>query len=106
MNKLSWPTVGLIGVLGAIAVALATLAHWEAGAILGMVGILAGIGGGAAVGGAVAGKVDVVHAETEAQTRTLQKIERQTNGLSTKEKQDIAEAAAAAVLRQMRGQQQ
>lgn len=102
MNKLTWPTVGLIGVLGATAVALATLADWEAGAVLGVVGILAGIGGGAAVGGAVAAKVEDVHAETEAQTRTLAQIERQTNGLAAAEKQEIAEAAAAAVLRQIR----
>lgn len=101
MNKLTWPTVGLIAVLGGIAVALATLAHWEAGAILGVVGILAGIGGGAAVGGAVAGKVDDVHAETAAQTEVLAKIDHQTNGLSEKERQDIAERAVAAVLRKM-----
>jgi hypothetical protein len=100
MNKLTWPTVGLIAVLGAIAVLLATLAHWEAGAILGAVGILAGIGGGAAVGGAVAGRVDDVHAETTAQNQVLAKIDHQTNGLSDTERQDIAERAAAAVLRQ------
>jgi hypothetical protein len=64
-----------------------------------VVGILAGIGGGAAVGGAVAGKVDVVHAETEAQSETLGRIERQTNGMSTAEKHEIAEAAADAALR-------
>lgn len=101
MTKLTWPAVALIAVLGAIAVALATLAHWEATAILGAVGVLAGIGGGAAVGGAVAGKVEDVHAETHAQSETLAQIERQTNGLSAAERQEIAEAAAAAVLRRM-----
>lgn len=80
MNKLTWPTVGLIAVLGALAVALATLAHWDAGAILGVLGILGGIGGGAAVGGAVAGKVEDVHQETAAQTQVLAKIDHQTNG--------------------------
>ena len=80
MNKLTWPTVGLIAVLGALAVALATLAHWDSGAILGVLGILGGIGGGAAVAGGVAGKVDDVHAETTAQTTQLNAIERRVNG--------------------------
>lgn len=100
MTKLTWPTVGLIAVLGAIAVALATLAHWDAGAILGAIGILAGIGGGAAVGGAVAGKVEDVHAETAAQTEVLAKIDHQTNGLSEAERQDIAVKAVAEAKRQ------
>ena len=60
MQRLTWPAVGLIAVLGGIAVALATLAHWDAGAILGVLGILGGIGGGAAVAGGVAGRVDEV----------------------------------------------
>lgn len=102
MNKLTWPTVGLIAVLGAIAVLLATLAHWEAGAILGAVGILAGIGGGAAVGGAVAGRVDEVHAETAAQTQTLAKIDHQTNGqLAVR---DSRIATLEAQVRQLGGQ--
>lgn len=101
MNKLSWPAVALIAVLAAAAIGLATLAHWDAGAILGILGILGGIGGGAAVGGAVAGKVEDVHAETHQQTQTLAQIERQTNGMSTKEKTEIAELAAAAVLRKI-----
>lgn len=105
MNKLTWPTVGLIAVLGGIAVTLAVLANWDAGAILGVVGILAGIGGGAAVGGAVAGRVEDVQAQTEEQTRTLAKIERQTNGMATAQIQVIAEAAASAVLRQQQQNQ-
>lgn len=80
MNKLSWSSVGLIAVLGAIAVALATLAHWTSGEILGVVGILAGIGGVGVVGGAVAGKVEDVHQATTAQTQTLATIEKNTNG--------------------------
>lgn len=99
MTRLTWPTVGLIAVLGAIAIALATLADWEAGAILGLLGILGGIGGGAAVGGAVANKVEDVHAETARQTSTLQTIARQTNGMAAADRQQIAEAAADAVLR-------
>jgi hypothetical protein len=101
MNKLTWPAVGLIAVLGGIAVLLATLAHWDAGAILGVLGILGGIGGGAAVAGGVAGKVEEVHAQTAAQTSQLDTIERQTNGMSTAEKQDIAERAAAAAIAAM-----
>lgn len=100
MPKLTWPTVGLIAVLGAITVALATLAHWDAGAILGVLGILGGIGGGAAVAGGVAGKVEDVHTETAAQTRTLAKIDHQTNGLSEAERQDIAVKAVAEAKRQ------
>lgn len=103
MTKLTWPTVGLIAVLGAIGVTLATLAHWDPAAILGVLGILGGIGGGAAVGGAVAGKVDDVHAETARQTEKLAQIEHQTNGLSEKERQDVAERAAAAAIRKLGG---
>lgn len=60
MAKLTWPTVGLIAVLGAIAVVLATVAHWDAAAILGVLGVLGGIGGGAAVAGTVGGRVEEV----------------------------------------------
>lgn len=101
-SKLTWPAVTLIAVLAAAAIGLATLAHWEPGAILGAIGILAGIGGGAAVGGAVAGKVDDVHAETARQSKTLAQIEHQTNGVSAAERQDIAERAAAAVLARLK----
>jgi hypothetical protein len=101
MTKLTWPTVGLIGLLGLLALGLATLAHWDAAAILGLVGVLGGLGGGAAVVGTVAGRVEDVHAETAAQTRTLEKIDHQTNGVSERERQDIAERAADAVLRKI-----
>lgn len=100
MNKIAWPTVGLIATLGAIVVALATLAHWDATGIAAVLGILVGVGGGAAVVGTVAGKVDDVHAETAAQTQTLDKIDRQTNGLSDAERQDIAVKAVAEAKRQ------
>lgn len=102
MQKLTWPAVGLIAVLGAIAVTLAAVPHWEAGAILGVLGILGGIGGGAAVAGGVAGRVEEVHAETSAQSSQLATIERQTNGMATAEREDIAQRAAAAVLEQQR----
>ena len=60
MKQLTWPAVGLISVLAATTIALATLAHWDPGAILGVLGILGGIGGGAAVAGGVAGRVEEV----------------------------------------------
>ncbi|MEV6306488.1 hypothetical protein AB0M02_44270 [Actinoplanes sp. NPDC051861] len=104
MKQLTWPAVGLIAVLAGTAIALATLAHWDAGAILGVLGILGGIGGGAAVAGGVAGKVEEVHAETAAQTSQLAVIERQTNGLSTAEREDIARRAAAAAIAAYRAQ--
>lgn len=100
MNKLTWPTVGLIAVLGLIVVALATLAHWDATGIAAVLGLLVGVGGGAAVVGTVAGKVEDVHAETAAQTRTLEKIDHQTNGMSEAEKLDIAVRAVAEAKRQ------
>lgn len=103
-NKLTWPMVGLIAVLGGIALALAAVAHWDAAAILGLLGLLAGVGGGAAVAGGVAGKVEDVHNETADQTKTLAKIERNTNGLSEVERQDIANRAAAAAVAAMRSQ--
>jgi hypothetical protein len=71
MNRLTWPAVALIGVLAGVAVALATLADWDTTAILGVLGVLAGIGGGAAVAGGVAGKVEDVHDATTAQNATL-----------------------------------
>jgi uncharacterized protein HemX len=97
-TRLTWPAVGLIAVLGAIAVALAVLTDWGSGEILGLVGVLAGIGGGAAVAGTVAGRVDQVHAETAAQSETLARIDHQTNGQSSAERQDIADRAAAAAI--------
>lgn len=102
MTKLSWPTVGLIGVLGAIVVALATLAHWDATGIAAVLGILVGVGGGAAVVGTVSGKVEEVHAETTAQTRTLEKIDHQTNGQLAARDARIADLEAQ--LRRLGGQ--
>lgn len=80
MQKLSWPTVGLIGLLGAIAVALSTLAHWSSDQILAVIGVLGGLGGSAAVAGGVGARVDQLHAETAAQTPVLQQVERRLNG--------------------------
>lgn len=87
LRQLSWQTVGLVAVLGALALGLASLTHWDSGAILGLVGVLVGIGGGAAVAGARAETVDrigetadQIHEETAAQTDTLGTIARRLNG--------------------------
>lgn len=80
MKQLTWPAVGLIAVLGAVTIGLAAFTDWGSGEILGLVGILAGIGGGAAVAGGVSGRVDQLAAETTAQTSQLETIGRRVNG--------------------------
>lgn len=104
MKQLTWPAVGLIAVLGVIALALATLARWDAAAILGILGILGGIGGGAAVAGGVSGRVDEIAAETTAQTATLQTIDRRTNGELDARIAAGSRAAADLVLTELRDQ--
>lgn len=104
MQKLSWPAVGLIAVLAGVAVALATLAGWQAPEILGVLGVLGGIGGGAAVTSAVAGRVDQVAAETAAQTPVLQEVAHRVNGDLDRRIEAGAEHAAAAVLQELRAQ--
>lgn len=83
-KQLTWPTVGLIAVISGVTIALATLTEWQSGEILGVAGLLAGIGAGAAVGGAasagMAGQVEAVRTETQAQTQQLTNIERRVNG--------------------------
>ncbi|GIE29954.1 hypothetical protein Ait01nite_029990 [Actinoplanes italicus] len=84
MSKLTWQAVGLTAVIGALGVALATLAAWPASDVIAVCAVLAGISGGALAGtAAVSGvqqQVAAVHAETTAQTGTLQTIEHRTNG--------------------------
>ena len=91
MTRLTWPTVALTGVVGALAVALATLARWGTDDVLAVTAVLAGISGGAVAGGAAAAGVQqrvnelqaetrAVREETSAQTSTLQTIEHRTNG--------------------------
>lgn len=80
VKQLTWPAVGLIAVLGMVTIGLAALTDWGSGEILGLVGILAGIGGGAAVAGGVSGRVDQLAAETTAQTEQLETIGRRVNG--------------------------
>lgn len=104
MKQLTWPAVGLIAVLGGLAVALAVLAHWDAAAILGVLGILGGIGGGAAVAGGVSGRVEQLQQETQAQTSTLQTIDRRVNGELDARIAAGADRAAAQVLGVLRDQ--
>lgn len=104
MTRLTWPTVGLIAVLGVIAIGLATVAHWESAEVLGLLGVLGGIGGGAAVVGNVVGRVEEVRAETTAQTTQLTAIERHVNGELDARIEAGAQRAAAAVLGELRQQ--
>jgi hypothetical protein len=104
MTRLSWPTVGLIGVLAAVAVALAALTDWGSGEILGLIGVLGGIGGGAAVAGGVAGRVDDVFNETVGQSETLGTIAHRVNGELDARIAAGADQAANAVLAELRAQ--
>jgi hypothetical protein len=104
MKQLTWPAVGLIAVLAGVTVALATLAHWDSAAIIAVLAILGGIGGGAAVAGGVSGRVDEIAAETTAQTQTLATIDRRTNGELDRRIEAGSRAAADLVLSELRDQ--
>ena len=80
VKQLTWQVVGLIAVLGAIAIGLAAFTKWAPGEILGLVGVLAGLGGGAAVAGGVSGKVEQMAEQSTANTDHLQEIKRKVNG--------------------------
>lgn len=100
----SWPqaivaVTGIVAVAG-IVVSLA-LAGWDAEAIIGFASLAVALVVGQYV---QTRRAAVVEAKTDQQTQTLHTIERQTNGLSSAERQDIAVRAAQAVLdRQARG---
>jgi len=108
MRQLSWPAVALLAVIGSVVVALAALTHWDSGEIIAVAGILAGIGGGAAVAGGVAGRVDDLHAETTAQSSTLGTIARRVNGELDARiaagMEEAAETGSARVLAELRKQ--
>lgn len=104
MKQLTWQAVGLIGVLAAVTVALAAVAHWDSASIIAVLAILGGIGGGAAVAGGVSGRVDEIAAETTAQTQTLQTIDRRTNGELDARIEAGSRAAADLVLAELRDQ--
>jgi hypothetical protein len=97
-TKLTWQTVALIAVLGTVATGLG-FTDWGSGEILGLIGILAGVGGGAAVAGNVSGRVDhlseqtsALSEQTSAQDTQLAKIHSRVNG-------ELDERMAAAVAR-------
>lgn len=98
-NQLVALILGTVLGMAALVACLAIWADWSDGAVVGMVSAF----------GTVAGSVIVAvrnqqkTAETLAgQDEKLQVIERQTNGLSTRERQDIADRAAAAAIAAMR----
>lgn len=71
MNRLTWPAVGMLAVVGAIIVSLAAFTDWTSSEIIAVAGILFGVSGGAAIGGAVAGRVDELHDETRQVAQKL-----------------------------------
>jgi hypothetical protein len=97
----------IVGVLGlaAMVVCLAVWADWSDGAVVGMV---------SGIGSAVAAAIIAVRgqqktAETlDAQDKVLDRVVEQTNGLSDRERQDIAlraaEAGAAAAIARMKSE--
>lgn len=89
----------VLGLSGLVA-CLAIWADWSDGAIVGMVSAFGTVAGGIIV----AVRNQQKTADTLAdQDEKLEIITRQTNGLSDAERQDIAERAAASVVRQFRG---
>lgn len=91
---------GIIGIVGLI-VGLAVLADWSDGAIIG----LATAFGAILINSVVAVRnQNRVTATLVEQDVKLDTITAQTNGLSEIERQEIAERAAAAVVRQFRGE--
>ncbi len=91
--------VGVLGFVGLI-LGLAVLADWSDGAIIGMCTAF----GALIINTIIAVRNQAHTAETlVAQDVKLDTITAQTNGLSERERQDIAERAAASVVKQLRG---
>jgi len=84
----------LAGMIGLV-VCLAIWADWSDGAIVGMVSAFSTVAGGIIVAVRNQAKTGEV---LEQQNDTLQVIQRQTNGLSEAERQDIADRAAVKVI--------
>lgn len=108
MKQLSWQTIAMVTVVGGIAVALANLTNWTSSEIQTLIGLLSGLAVGGVLGnagaGAVAARVDQVHDLNVAQTKTLETVERRTNGeLDTRIAASQA-ATAQAVLDELRRQ--
>jgi hypothetical protein len=93
--------VGILGIVGLI-VGLAVFASWSEGAIIAMV---------TAFGAVILNTIITIRNQSktnetlESQDVKLDTITAQTNGLSEIERQEIAERAAVAVVRQFRGGQ-
>ena len=99
MKNLTWPAVVLVAVLGGLAVALLSLTDLTSGEVMGIVGVLAGIGGGAALtqarNGDVPERVQEIAAETKEQTETLNTVARRVNGeLDSRIKQAVDDGNA------------
>ena len=96
-----WAIVIGVSVGGTVAlvIGLAVFAKMSDGAIVGLIG---------GIGAVLVNLIVVVRGQQKAaetlehQDVKLEKIEQQTNGLSERERQDIAERAAAAVIRQQK----
>lgn len=80
MKQLTWPAVALVAIIGGVGLGLASFTSWQPGEILGFLGVLGGIGGGAAVAGSVSGRVEQIAAETSEQSGTLETIKHKVNG--------------------------
>ncbi len=80
----------MFGMVGLV-VCLAIWADWSDGAIVGMVSAFGTVSAGVIV--AVRNQQKTAEV-LESQDQVLSKIDRQTNGLSERERQDIAERAA------------
>lgn len=100
MNKISsWPqAVVVVAAIAAAAGLVISLSSQGVAleAIVGAIVTVAAIFGGQYV---AVRKASSVEAKTDDQTEKLDRIVEQTNGLSTAERQDIAERAAAAIMR-------
>lgn len=83
MNRITWQAVALLATIGGVDVAMA-LTDWGAGDVLAITAVLGGIGGsvvtGSAITSGVASRVDQLQAETSSQSRTLETLDRRTNG--------------------------
>lgn len=99
----TWPQA-IVAVTGIAAVAgivvSLVLAGWSSEAIVGFGTLALALVTGQYV---QTRRASVVEAKTDEQTHMLRRVVSQTNGMSEEEKQDIAERAAASVVRQFRG---
>jgi hypothetical protein len=99
MKNLTWQSIVLVAVLGGLGVALLTLTSLSSGEVMGILGVLAGIGGGAALAearnGNVPDRVEQIAVETQAQTETLNTVARRVNGeLDSRIKQAVDDGNA------------